>query len=267
MPKINVHGLNMYYEFAGEGDPLVLVSGLGGDHLGWTETQVPAFVAAGYRCLTFDNRDAGQTDESSIPSYTIRQFADDTAALLEQLAMEPAHLLGVSMGGMILQEYAIYYPKRVRSLTLVCTTPQTDPFARRLFTSWQAVRRRCTREEFYQMLSLWIFTHRFYGHTEAVELFMQKSLSNPFPQSVDGFLRQCEAILTHDALDRLGGIKAPTHVIVGDEDILTAPRYSHVLAERILGAGLTAILESGHAVFWERPSEFNQAVIDFLKEH
>ncbi len=96
---------------------------------------MPAFAAAGYRCLTFDNRDAGQTDESSIYSYTIRQFADDTAALLEQLAMEPAHLLGVSMGRMILQEYAINYPKRVRSLTLVCTTPQADSFARRLFTS------------------------------------------------------------------------------------------------------------------------------------
>src|SRR5215471_5203694 len=104
MPKINIHGFNMYYECAGEGDPLVCISGLGGDHLGWTAAQAPAFTAAGYRCLLFDNRDVGQTDESPVPSYTIRQCAEDTTALMARLEIASAHVIGVSMGGMIAQE-------------------------------------------------------------------------------------------------------------------------------------------------------------------
>jgi len=267
MPTLNIHGLNMYYEFVGEGNPLVLVSGLSGDHLGWMETQVPSLTAAGYRCLVFDNRDVGQTGTSPLSSYTIRQFADDTAALMTQLALEPAHLVGASMGGMIVQELALQYPERVRSLTLVCTTAHTDPFLHHLVTSWQTVRRQCTSEEFYQMFALWLFTHRFYATPEAVQFFMQQVASHPFPQSVDSFLRQCEAIFTHNVLDRLGAITAPTHVIVGAEDILTAPRYSQVLAEHIPGARLTVVPDSGHALFWEKPAEFNQAVLDFLKNH
>ena len=267
MPTINIHGLNMYYEFVGEGIPLVLISGLSGYHMGWMETQVPSFTAAGYRCHVFDNRDVGQTGASPIPSSSIRQFADDTAVLMAQLALEPAHLLGASMGGMIVQELALNYPERVRSLTLVCAMAKTDPFVRHLVTSWQSVRRQCTTEEFYQMFGLWLFTHRFYEQPEAVQLFMQQVASHPFPQSANSFLRQCEAVFTHDALDRLGAITAPTHVIVGAEDILTAPRYSRVLAEQIPGARLTVVPESGHALFWEKPTEFNQAVLDFLKRH
>ena len=267
MPKINIDGLHMYYEITGEGDPLVLISGLSGDHLAWTMTQVPAFTAAGYRCLVFDNRDVGQTDESPLASYTIRQFADDTAALLAQLALGPVHLLGASMGGMIAQEFALHYPAQVRSLTLVCTVAKVEPFLRHLIASWQTIRRQCTLEAFLQMDASWLFTHRFYEDPEALQRFMQQALANPFPQSVAAFLRQCEAGLTYDALGRLGTITVPTHVIVGEEDMLTPPRLARVLAEEIPGARLTVIPESGHGVFWEKATEFNQAVLDFLKDH
>jgi len=267
MPKINIAGLNMYYEVAGKGDPLVLISGLSGDHLGWTITQVPAYTAAGYRCLVFDNRDVGQTDESPLASYTVRQFADDTAALLAQLALGPVHLLGASMGGMIAQEFALHYPAQIRSLTLVCTVPVVEPFLGHLIASWKTIRRQCTREAFLQMNASWLFTHRFYEDPEAVQLFMQRALANPFPQSVAAFLRQCEACVTHNALGRLGTITVPTYVIVGEEDILTPPRLARVLAEQLPGARLTVIPESGHGLFWEKATEFNQAVLDFLKDH
>lgn len=267
MPKTNVQGLNMYYEFAGEGESLVLIPGLGGDHLGWTMTQVPAFTAAGYQCLLLDNRDVGQTDESPVASYTIRQFADDTAGLMDKLDIGRAHILGASMGGAIAQEFAINYPERVRSLTIVCSWPGYEPVVSQLMESWKTARRKLTMEEFYQGIGLWVFTHRFYQNPEAVAMFMQMITENPFPQSVEGFCRQCDAVLTHNALDRLGQITAPTHVVVGDEDILTPLRFSRTLADKILGAELTVIPESGHGLFWEKPVEFNQAVIDFLKEH
>lgn len=91
MPKMAVHGLNMYYELTGEVEPVVFVSGLGGDHQGWALNQVPAFIAAGYRCLVFNNRDAGRTGDSPIASYTVRQFADDTAALMRRMASTRRH--------------------------------------------------------------------------------------------------------------------------------------------------------------------------------
>jgi 3-oxoadipate enol-lactonase len=267
MPKTNVQGLNMYYEFAGEGEPLVLISGLGDDHLSWMMTQLPAFTAAGYRCLVFDNRDVGQTDESPVASYSIRQFADDTAGLLDQLGLGRAHILGASMGGMIAQEFAINYPERVRSVTLVCTFPAVEPFAVHVIESWKTLRRLVTLEEFYVAVSPWVFTYRFYEQPENVQMFAQMVQANPFPQSMAGFLRQCDAILAHNTLERLERITAPTHVIVGDEDILTPSRHARILAEKIPGAKLTVVPEAGHAVFWEKPMEFNQAVLDFLKEH
>jgi 3-oxoadipate enol-lactonase len=266
MPKTNVQGLNMYYEFAGEGEPLVLISGLGGDHMDWMMTQVPAFTAAGYQCLLFDNRDAGQSDESPEASYSIRQFADDTAALLDQLDVGQAHILGVSMGGMIAQEFAINYPERAQTVTLVCTLPAAEPYCVHVIESWKTVRRQVTLGEFYAVAGPWVFTYRFYEQPEIVQMFMQMVQENPFPQSVAGFLRQCDAIIAHDALDRLGSITAPTHVIVGAEDILTPPRHARTLAEKIPGARLTTVPEAGHGLFWERPMEFNQAFLDFLKE-
>ncbi len=267
MPKTNVQGLNMYYEFAGEGEPLVLISGLGGDHLDWMMTQVPAFTAAGYRCLVFDNRDVGQTDESPVASYTIRQFTDDTAVLLDQLDLGQAHILGASMGGMIAQELAINYPERVRSVTLVCTLSAAEPFEVHILESWKTVRRQVTLEEFFEVLGPWLFTRRFYEQPENVQMFRQMIQENPFPQSVAGFLRQCDAVMTQDTLERLERITAPTHVIVGDEDILLPPRHSRTLAEKIPRATLTMIPKAGHGLFWEKPMEFNQAVLDFLTEH
>ena len=170
------------------------------------------------------------------------------------------------MGGMIAQEVAINYPERVSSLTLVCTAPVVDPFLSYIVRSWILLRPQCSLEDFFQIISPWIFTHRFYEQPEAVQAFMQMVRDNPFPQTVDCFRRQCEAVLTHDAQNRLAAIKSPTHVIVGEEDILTPPRYSRVLAQQIPRARLTVLPGSGHGLFWEKPTEFNQAVLDFLKE-
>jgi 3-oxoadipate enol-lactonase len=186
---------------------------------------------------------------------------------LEQLDLGQAHVLGSSMGGMIAQEFAINYPERVRSVTLACTFPAAEPYCVQVIESWKTLRRQVTREEFYEAVGPWVFTHRFYQQPENVQMFAQMVQENPFPQSMAGFLRQCDAILAHNTLERLECITAPTHVIVGDDDILTPPRHSHTLAEKIPGARLTMVPEAGHAVGWEKPMEFNQEVLDFLKEH
>ena len=263
MPKTTIGALEMFHELEGAGPPVVFISGLSQDHMGWM-FQAPAVVAAGYQSLRFDSRDAGQTAQSPGP-YDIRQFAADTVGLMDALGIPSAHIVGASMGGMIAQEIAIDHPSRVSSLTLVCTTASIEPSMAGVLKAWKAARPHCEEVDFVLSLSPWLFTHRFYQVPEAVQGFLGVVAGNPFPQSVAGFQRQCDAILTHDTRDRLSRITAPTHVIVGTEDILTPARHSRALAQQIAGATLTEIPEAGHVVMMENADAFNRALLEFLQ--
>lgn len=263
MPKTNVNGLEMYYEIEGDGPPVVLIGGLSQDHLGWM-FQVPALAAAGYRVITPDNRDAGQTAEGR-SSYSVRDMADDTIGLMDALGLSSAHIVGLSMGGMIAQEMAIDHPSRVASLSLVCTVAAMDPDGAGILRAWRAARPHCDDVDFVQMVSAWLFTYRFYQNAEAVRGFLELVRGNPFPQSAAGFQRQCDAVLTHDTRDRLSRITAPTNVIVGTEDTLTPARHSRWLADRISGAKLTEVPNAAHVLSLETPDAFNRVLLDFLQ--
>src|SRR6266568_5031106 len=120
MPSTSVNGIEIVYELEGEGpETVVLVNGLA-DTLETWAFQIEALLGAGYRVLRFDNRGVGRTSKPPGP-YTTQQFAHDTKALVDALGIADFHLLGVSMGGMIAQEYAIAHPGDLRSLTLACT--------------------------------------------------------------------------------------------------------------------------------------------------
>jgi pimeloyl-ACP methyl ester carboxylesterase len=263
MSTTNVDGLEMYYEIEGDGPAVVFIGGMTQDHVGWM-TQVPAVSAAGYRCVTFDSRDAGQTAPSAKP-YDIRQMAGDTLGLMDAIGVSSAHIVGLSMGGMIGQEMAIDSPHRVSSLTLVCTCAAIEPQMAGILRAWKAARPHCDEVDFVLMLSSWLFTHRFYQHAAAVEGFLQLVRNNPFPQSVAGFIRQCDAVLAHDTRDRVSAITTPTRVIVGTEDALTPARYSQWLADSIPGAELIQVPNAAHLLSLETPDEFNRVLIEFLQ--
>src|SRR5262249_23318805 len=195
MPKVRVNGIGMFYEGAGRGEPLILIMGIGGDHLAWA-FQARAF-AAHYRVVTFDNRGAGQTDAPE-PPYTIRTMADDTAGLMDALGLPSAHIVGVSMGGMIAQELALAYPARVRSLHLACTTARPDAHMKALLAAWRDMRSVLTKEAMVRATMLWLFSYRTYDERpEFVETVIQTALANPFPQSLTGFLGQAAAVQGH----------------------------------------------------------------------
>jgi 3-oxoadipate enol-lactonase len=186
---------------------------------------------------------------------------------MDKLNIEQAHILGASFGGMIAQEVAISFGERVRTLTLLCTFPACDSFEAEVIDSWKIARRKLTVAEFFRMIGPWVFTHRFYENPANLERFVQGFAENPHPQSVDAFLRQCDAIKAHNTLDRLALITAPTHVIVGGEDILTPLRHARTLTAEIPGAKLTVIPEAGHMISAAKPAELRQAVLAFLAEH
>ena len=262
MPKLRVGDLTMYYVEAGQGDPLVLIMGLGADHLAWG-FQLPAF-AERHRVIAFDNRGAGQTDAPDHP-YTTRMMADDTVGLMDALGIERAHVLGVSMGGMIAQEIALGHPQRVRSLQLHCTLGRPDGYLEAQLEVGRIQRRTLSREAAMRAGYLWLFAPATYNERpEFVELILQNALANPFPMSLRGFERQCDAVQTHDALDRVAAIRCPVLITVADQDILVPPRFSRVLAERMPGAAFRLIEGAGHGYFWERPDLFNAACLGFL---
>jgi 3-oxoadipate enol-lactonase len=265
MPKIPVGDIEMFYVEAGQGEPLVLIMGFGGDHLAWG-LQLPAF-AERYRVIAFDNRGVGQTDAPDHP-YTIRMMAEDTAGLMDKLGVGRAHVLGVSMGGMIAQELALNHPQRVRSLHLGCTLGRSDNYLRAVSATWREVRARLDRAATLRFIGPWLFAPVTYRERpEFVEMVFQNALANPHPQTLTGFLRQGEAIQSHDTLDRLPAIRCPTLVSVAEHDILVPPHFSRELAARVPGAALSVVPGAGHAYFWERPDLFNALSLEFFAKY
>ena len=255
----------MYYVEAGTGEPLVLVMGFGADHLAWG-FQMPAF-AERYRVVAFDNRGVGQTDQPDQP-YTTRHMAADTVGLMDALGIDRAHVLGVSMGGMIAQEIALNYGDRVRTLQLHCTYARPDGQTRAQLAAWRVQRAVLSREDALRSSFFWLFARDTYNERpEFVEAMLRNALANPYPQSVTGWLRQAEACLTHDTLERIAAIRCPTLVGVAAEDILVPPRCSREIAARVPGAELRMIESVGHVYFWERPDAFNALCLEFLGAH
>ena len=236
--------------------------GFGGDHLAWG-LQMPAF-AERYRVIAFDNRGVGQSDAPDLP-YSTAMMADDTVGLMDGLGIDRAHVCGVSMGGMIAQEIALRHPARVWTLQLHATLARPDAYMKALVEAWRKVRIALGREEALRVLALWLFAPCSYEERpEFVEFVLQNAMANPHPQSLIGYLRQGDAILGHDALDRLDRLRCPTLVSVADQDMLVPPRFSHAIAQRVAGAELKTIADAGHAYMWEKPDAFNAMCLEFL---
>lgn len=265
MPRVRVGDIGMYYVEAGAGEPLVLIMGFGGDHLAWG-FQLPAFAAA-HRVIAFDNRGVGQTDAPDVPC-TMRLMAEDTRGLMDLLGIERAHVLGVSMGGMIAQELALAHPTRVRSLQLHSTVAGTDAYTRACAAAWEEVRATLAPEAAFRAIALWLFAPATYTERpELVETIVQGALANPYPQSLTGMRRQREAVASHDALARLGAIRCPTLVTAAEDDILIRPRASRALAAAIPAAEFATIPGAGHVPFWEQADVFNRICLEFLARH
>ena len=275
MSIAKVGSVELYYEEHGTGDPLLLIMGLAADSQAWM-FQIPDF-AKQYRVIAFDNRGVGRSSKPAGP-YTIHEMADDTLGLLDALKIDKAHVVGVSMGGMIAQELVLRNPERVRALVLACTYPEPDADIERA--------RTFTVEQFGGSVDA---SGGIHVDLKALNpmMFLQQLLPNVFNQSfiekelpnlmqvfsgalqygfsMEAILGQVGAVMTHKATDRLHAIKSPTLVITGDADRLVPPASSDILAREIPNARLVKIPGGSHGFNFETPQLFNDAVLDFLK--
>ena len=267
MPTTRVADLEIVWEVAGPEDapPVLMINGLGAARAGWS---IQAAALAGrYRVYTFDNRDVGETGAGDDPRpYGIARFAQDAAGLIEALGIGPAHVIGASMGGAIAQELVLDRPDLVRSVQIVCSWPRTDPWLAELLLQWKAMFREMGPLAWARNSWLWVFTHRWYRDPTHLETLLRDAATYPYPQTAEMFERQSDAAIGCDALERLGSIAVPVHVVAGAEDIFTPPRFSEEIAAAIPGARLTVLPDVGHGMFWETPQAFNAALLDFLDE-
>jgi pimeloyl-ACP methyl ester carboxylesterase len=241
---------------------VVFLNGLSGDHLYWAG-QMRAF-GKHFRCIGVDNRDAGQTTTPPI-GYTIKTLAGDVLGLLDHLGLEAAHVVGLSMGGMIAQELALAAPERVRSLVLAGTLARCDAWFLSTLRAFELIRHQVpdTPSFFEAVLSWWV-SWRFLEQGERVTWLRWLLRQNPFPQTLAGFLRQLEATRSHDALERLPQIRCPVLVLVGEDDGIAPVRYSQQLHDKLSGSQLVVLPGIGHAPPLEDPGEFNRRVLAFL---
>jgi pimeloyl-ACP methyl ester carboxylesterase len=260
-----INSIRMHYEIAGEGDPVLLISGLSAPAVNWA-LQVKA-LAPHFRVVTFDNRGVGETDLPAQPVYTTPQLADDAAALLRHLKITRAHVVGASMGGTIAQELALRHPRLVRSLVLACTWAQADARFLHTIESWIALAYRVPVEERYRyVLYPLLYSPRFFETKQNLETVFQRTMAYPHQTKPEAIERQGRGILAWNGtrVSRLGALRVPTLVLVGRDDVLTPPAFSRTLARLIRRARLT-LLPGGHAFFIEEAERFNQAVLRFLR--
>jgi 3-oxoadipate enol-lactonase len=264
MALAQVNGIELNYKLEGAGEEtIVLVNGLADDLETWA-LQVDDFQAAGYRVLRFDNRGIGASSKPVGP-YSSEMLAHDAKALVDSLGITQFHLMGVSMGGMIAQEYALRYPADLLSATFGCTYAAPGPFCSRMFAMWADMAPVLGVPFVMRDVTLWAFTVPFFSERgEELEDF--ETAMRYMDQPVHAYLAQLAVIQNHDTTSRLGEVTVPTLVLAGEEDILIPVSLSRRIHEAIQGSEW-ATTKGGHACVWEHPAQFNRTFIDFVQRH
>ena len=264
MPTAQINGITLNYQIDGPDtapETIVLINGLADDLESWG-FQTPALTGAGFRALRFDNRGIGKSDAPA-GAYCARMLADDAKALVDLLGLKNIHLMGVSMGGMIAQEYAITYGQDLKSLTLACTYGKADAFCQTMFAMWADLARLTSVPFVMRDVALWAFTGPFFAQRPGDAAEFAAAMA-ALPMSLDAYLSQLAVIQAHDATERLAQIKVPTLVLAGEEDILIPVRLSRLLQQAIPGADW-ATVPGGHACLWESPDPFNTTFLNFVR--
>lgn len=258
-------GTRLHYQVWGptHGEPLLLIHGLGADHRGWIMQR--RALGSRYRCIAFDNRGVGSSDKPIGP-YDIEVMADDALRVLDAAGHERAHIVGVSMGGIISQVIAVRNADRVRSLALASTACRHLPWRRELLGEWIATAEADGMGVFARDNLRWLMGPRSLRRVWPLMSVLAPLVVNVPPH---GFAAQARAILAmDDALaDELGEVRAPTLVTVGSQDILTPRGDSVELAERIPSAELVIIRGGAHLVQAEHAGAFNRVVRAHLDAH
>ncbi len=260
-------GLKIRYEIRGSGDPLALIMGFSGSGRGWGEPFL-AGIDKHFRTVVIDNRGTGESDKPD-REWTVTDMANDVAAVLDHAGIARAHVYGISMGGMIAQEFAIVHGPRVNGLVLGCTNcgmshsaPANPEAIGKLMPEPGIPPEEQARRAFS------VACGRAFLASQSGQRFIDQQLAEManYPITpMHTYMRQAGAIQGWDSHARLGDIKARTLIISGDDDALIPVANAEILKSAIRGSSVHIIKGAGHMFFWEAPEEAVRVPAQFLK--
>ncbi len=255
-------GIRLHYQVLGRANatPVLMIQGLGADKHGWDMQRFP--LSLQYRVIALDNRGAGRSDKP-FGTYSLEQMADDAIAVLDDLGVEKAHIVGASMGGAITQIIGLKHPERVMSLTLACTACRNYPWRKELLASWATAATEQGVGAMAREAARWVIGPRSFRR-----LLPAFGMLGPLAmgRTSHAFVAQVKAILEVDdsIADQLSLVTAPTLVLVGNQDILTPRGDSEEIADRMPNAELVVISGAAHGFMVEHASTFNKVLFEFL---
>lgn len=259
MDKALANGMRICYESIGEGTPIVAIAGRDSSMHSWPPA-VKAALSRGHRLIVFDHRGTGQSDKPEAP-YSIADLAKDVVGLMDALGIDKAHLLGMSMGGMIAQEIAISSPRRVAKLVLCSTTCGPT----RLVPSWRMIKAMSRKP------SVWsprdtidmLYTPAYQRDNPQLMAALTARMQSAPPDRKSMAIHR-QASKCFDSLRRLWRIAAPTLIVHGEEDWVFRPRHAKLLHRRIPGSKLLLVPRAGHGVLFQEADAVTASVVDFL---
>jgi pimeloyl-ACP methyl ester carboxylesterase len=259
-------GLKIRYEIRGTGAPLALIMGFSGSGRAWSERFL-GLIEKRFRIFVIDNRGTGESDKPDQP-WTLADMAADAAAVLTHAGVAQAHVYGISMGGMIAQEFALAHPARVKGLVLGCTNcgashsiPAKPEDVAKLVPQPGMSPVEQARMAFSAACG------KAFLASTAGQAFIESQLVelSQYPATpMHTYQRQMEAIMGFDTFARLGGIKSPTLIIHGDDDAIVPVANAEVLHGAIAGSKVQILIGAGHMFFWEKPVESVNGPAEFL---
>lgn len=258
MAFVENQGTKIYWDEQGQGAPVLLIMGLGYASSLWHRIR-PA-LAQCYRTIAFDNRGVGLSDVPPGP-YSIATMASDAAAVLDAADVSDAHIFGISMGGMIAQEFALQYPAKTRSLILGCTSsggPTAVRAEKKVADILMA--RGMTLEQAREAMLPYIYD----AATPREKVEEDLRLRRRCLPSLEGYMAQLQGILAWEGHSRIAQITAPTLVIHGESDALVPPGNGELIAARIPGAKLALIEHASHLFLTDQTDAAHKKIFEFL---
>ncbi len=258
MSFVENQGAKIYWDEQGSGEPLLLIMGLGYPSSLWHRSR--PLLSQHFRTVAFDNRGVGLSDVPPGP-YSIATMASDAAAVLDAAGVDSAHVFGVSMGGMIAQEFALQYPARTRSLILGCTSPGGPLAVRAERKVADILRGRdMTLAQAREAMLPYIYD----AGTSREKIEEDLTLRRHCPPSVEGYTAQLQGILAWEGYSRIAQIKVPTLVIHGKSDALVPTGNGELIASLIPGAKLVLIEHASHLFLTDQTQPAHEAIMEFL---
>ena len=267
MPKVNCNGILIYYDTIGSGEPVLLITGTGGNSQNLMATLNAC--RGNYQYILPHNRGTGNSDWPEGP-YRVSDMACDMAELLDTLGIQKAHVVGKSLGSAIAQEMAIRFSYHVHTLHLLTTWDSTRKYLhlRRRFELCVALLERNELELYADFSMLTLYSPGFVNiNPELVEQRKQATLSGLTGDRIQSLIDTYKADLAHDASGRLNQIQAPTLIVAGEQDVITLLDYNKSVQKQIQGAELVVLKEAGHALTLEAPEVLGQTISRFLAAH